>query len=135
MRRGEIWLYNANPTLGDELSKIRPTIIVNSDDIGTLRLKVIVPITGWNNVFAEVPWMVRLDPSPENQLTKTSAADTFQVRSVSQQRLIRPLGSINAATMRSITQAYPTVSATGRRSNVRSSQSIKRVDRSGFPYL
>jgi mRNA interferase MazF len=109
MRRGEIWLYNANPTLGDELSKIRPAIIVNSDDIGTLRLKVIVPITGWNNAFAEVPWMVRLDPSTENQLTKTSAADTFQVRSVSQQRLVRQLGRIDATTMRSITQALAIV--------------------------
>jgi mRNA interferase MazF len=109
MRRGEIWLYNANPTLGDELSKIRPAIIVNSDDIGTLRLKVIVPITGWNNAFIKVPWMVRLDPSPENQLTKTSAADTFQVRSVSQQRLIRQLGRIDAMTMRSITQALAIV--------------------------
>jgi mRNA interferase MazF len=109
MRRGEIWLYNANPTLGDELSKIRPAIIVNSDDIGTLRLKVIVPITGWNNAFAEVPWMVRLDPSSENQLTKTSAADTFQVRSVSQQRLIRRLGRIDVMTMRSITQALALV--------------------------
>jgi mRNA interferase MazF len=109
MRRGEIWLYNANPTLGDELSKIRPAIIVNSDDIGTLRLRVIVPITGWNNAFAEVPWMVRLAPSPINQLTKTSAADTFQVRSVSQQRLIRQLGTVDVMTMRSITQALSLV--------------------------
>jgi mRNA interferase MazF len=109
MRRGEIWLYNANPTLGDELSKIRPAIIVNSDDIGTLRLKVIVPITGWNDAFTEVPWMVRLDPSPENQLTKTSAADTFQIRSVSQQRLIRKLGRVDAMVMRSITQALALV--------------------------
>ena len=109
MRRGEIWLYNANPTLGDELSKICPAIIVNSDEIGTLRLKVVVPITGWNNAFIEIPWMVRLAPSPENQLIKTSAADTFQVRSVSQQRLIRQLGSVDPTTMQSITQALAIV--------------------------
>jgi mRNA interferase MazF len=29
MRRGEIWLYNADPTVGDEISKTRPCIIVN----------------------------------------------------------------------------------------------------------
>ena len=57
MRRGEIWPYNANPTLGDEISKIRPAIIVNNDEIGTLCLKVIVPITGWNPAFIDVPWM------------------------------------------------------------------------------
>jgi mRNA interferase MazF len=99
MRRGQIWLYNANPTIGDEISKIRPAIIVNSDEIGTLRLKVIVPITGWSEVFAAVPWMVKLEPNRENQLSKPSAADTFQVRSVSQQRLIRQIGTIDDATM------------------------------------
>ncbi|KAM3090534.1 type II toxin-antitoxin system PemK/MazF family toxin [Phormidesmis sp. 146-35] len=109
MRRGEIWLYNANPTLGDEISKIRPAIIVNNDAIGTLRLKVVVPITGWNEAFSEVPWMVCLTPSPENQLTKASAADTFQVRSVSQQRLIRQLGFVDDLTMRSIGQGLALV--------------------------
>ena len=109
MRRGEIWLYNANPTLGDEIGKTRPAIIVNNDEIGKLRLKVIVPITGWNEAFSEVPWMVRLEPSPENQLTKVSAADTFQVRSVSQQRLIRRLGVINRKTMIQVTNALATV--------------------------
>jgi mRNA interferase MazF len=109
MRRGEIWLYNANPTIGDELSKIRPAIIVNSDDIGTLRLKVIVPITGWNETFTDVPWMVRLNPTVENQLTKISSADTFQVRSGSQQRLIRQLGTIDTATMEQIAQALAVV--------------------------
>lgn len=109
MRRGEIWLYNANPTLGDEISKIRPAIIVNNDDIGTLRLKVIVPVTGWNPAFTDVPWMVRLNPSPDNQLTKTSAADTFQIRSVSKERLIRQIGFLDRETMRLISQALAIV--------------------------
>ncbi len=102
-------MYNANPTLGDEISKIRPAIIVNNDAIGTLRLKVIVPVTGWNDAFSEVPWMVRIEPSQENQLSKSSAADTFQIRSVSQQRLIRQLGIIDNATMQSISQALAIV--------------------------
>jgi mRNA interferase MazF len=109
MHRGEIWLYNANPTIGDELSKIRPAIIVNSDDVGTLRLKIIVPITGWNETFIDVSWMVRINPTPENQLTKISSADTFQVRSISQQRLIRRLGTIDEATMSRISQALAIV--------------------------
>lgn len=47
MLRGQIWLYSADPSVGDEIGKTRPCIIVSNDDIGTLRLKVIVPITGW----------------------------------------------------------------------------------------
>ena len=53
--------------------------------------------------------MVRLDPSLENQMTKTSAADTFQVRSVSQQRLIRKLGIVDSARMKVISQALALV--------------------------
>jgi mRNA-degrading endonuclease toxin of MazEF toxin-antitoxin module len=36
MLRGQIWLYNSNPSIGDEISKIRPAIIVNNDEIGIL---------------------------------------------------------------------------------------------------
>lgn len=45
MRRGQVWLYNSNPTVGDEIGKTRPAVIVNNDEIGTLQLKIIVPIT------------------------------------------------------------------------------------------
>lgn len=77
MRRDQVWLYNSNPTIGDEIGKTHPAVIVNNDEIGTLRLKIIVPITGWNNIFSGVAWMVRLEPSSENGLSKLSAADTF----------------------------------------------------------
>lgn len=77
MLRGQIWLYRADPTVGDEIGKTRPCIIVSNDDIAALRLKVIVPITGWNEVFLKVLWMVRIEPTIENGLSKLSAVDTF----------------------------------------------------------
>jgi mRNA interferase MazF len=45
MQRGEVWLINLDPTIGAELRKTRPAIIVNDDAIGILPLKVIVPVT------------------------------------------------------------------------------------------
>jgi mRNA interferase MazF len=42
MLRGQVWLYNSNPTIGDEIGKTRPSVIVNNDEIGTLQLKIIV---------------------------------------------------------------------------------------------
>jgi mRNA interferase MazF len=102
MRRGEIWLYNADPTVGDEISKTRPCIIVNNDDIGTLRLKVIVPITGWNEVFAQVPWMIRIETTAENNLSKLSTA-------VSQQRLIKKVGIVAEEIMQEISNALAIV--------------------------
>jgi mRNA interferase MazF len=45
MKRGEIWLINLEPTIGAEIKKSRPAIIVNDDALGKLPLKIIVPLT------------------------------------------------------------------------------------------
>lgn len=47
MKRGEIWQVNLDPTIGAEIQKLRPAIIVNDDSIGILPLRVIIPITDW----------------------------------------------------------------------------------------
>ena len=109
MLRGQIWLYRADPRVGDEIGKTRPCIIVSNDDIGVLRLKVIVPITGWTDVFAKIPWMVRIEPTSENGLSKLSAADAFQVRSVSQERLIKQVGTVSEKTIQEIGLALAVV--------------------------
>jgi mRNA interferase MazF len=94
MRRGEVWLVNLSPTVGAEITKARPAVIVNDDAVGILPLKVVVPITEWKVRYAGVPWMVHLPAGLGNGLSKQSAADTFQVRSVSAQRLVRRLGAL-----------------------------------------
>ncbi|MCX6903401.1 MAG: type II toxin-antitoxin system PemK/MazF family toxin [Verrucomicrobia bacterium] len=109
MRRGEIWLINLAPTLGAEMQKTRPAVIANDDEIGLLPLRVIVAITDWKDRYAQAPWMVRLESSPENGLSKTSAADAFQVRSVSEQRFVRRLGSLPPAVMEAIGNALKSV--------------------------
>jgi mRNA interferase MazF len=70
MIRGEIWLLNLEPTIGDEMRKTRPVVIVNDDTVGTLSLKVIVPITDWKDAFDEVVWMTKLEPDSMNRLSK-----------------------------------------------------------------
>jgi mRNA interferase MazF len=94
MRKGDVWLINLDPTIGAEIKKTRPAVIVSEDAIGVLPLKVVVPVTDWKDRYAVAPWMVRLDPDGQNNLDKTSAADCFQVRSVSQERFVRQVGSL-----------------------------------------
>ncbi|WP_407887001.1 type II toxin-antitoxin system PemK/MazF family toxin [Scytonema sp. NUACC26] len=72
-------------------------------------MKVIVPVTDWKDSFGARPWMVRLEPSTENNLTKTSAVDTFQIRSVSENRLVRKLGEVSESEMLLITQGLAIV--------------------------
>jgi mRNA interferase MazF len=109
MRRGQVWLINLDPTVGAEIKKTRPAVIVNDDAIGILPLKVIVPITEWKDRYAIAPWMVRLEPDAENGLDKPSAADAFQVRSVAQERFVRQLGKLSGTAMQVITRALAVV--------------------------
>jgi mRNA interferase MazF len=109
MRKGEVWLVSLDPTVGTEISKTRPAIIVNDDAIGILPLKVIVPITDWKDRYAIRPWMVYLEASVGNGLTKPSAVDTFQVRSVSETRLIKRLGTLSEAEIVQVSQALAIV--------------------------
>ena len=95
-------MVNLDPTIGAEIKKTRPAIIVSGDTIGTLPLKVIVPVTDWKTVFSRVVWMVQLTPDTTNNLTKPSSADCFQVRSVSQNRMVRKIGEISDVKMQEI---------------------------------
>ena len=105
MQRGEIWLVNLDPTVGSEIRKTRPAVIVSSDLIGILPLKVIVPLTEWKERYAQAPWMVRIDANDQNGLSKTSAADGLQIRSVSHQRLVKKLGVLPQIQVAQIVQA------------------------------
>ena len=109
MRKGEVWLINLDPTIGAEIQKTRPVIIVNEDAIGILPLRVIVPLTDWKERYQIAPWMVRIDPDAANGLNKPSAADAFQIRSVSQARFVNRLGRVSRDQLLEILKAIQTV--------------------------
>ncbi|MEO8961687.1 MAG: type II toxin-antitoxin system PemK/MazF family toxin [Ginsengibacter sp.] len=84
MKQGEIWLVSLDPTIGAEIKKTRPGIIVNENTLGKLPLKIIVPLTDWKDRYSIAPWMVRTNPDKQNKLSKESSADCFQIRSISE---------------------------------------------------
>jgi len=104
MKRGEVWEVRLDPTLGSEMKKDRPCVIVSSDLMGRLPLKIVVPLTTWKSSFNSAPWHVFVKKAAENGLSKTSSADTFQVRSISESRLIRKLGFLLPEDMELINQ-------------------------------
>ena len=99
MKQNEVWLINLDPTIGSEIRKTRPAIIVNDDSLGKLPLKIIVPITDWKDRYEIAPWMIKIKPTTTNGLTKDSSADCFQVRSVSQDRFVKRLGELSESLM------------------------------------
>jgi len=42
-------LINLDPSMGAEIKKTRPAIIVNDNALGKLPLKIVVPITEWKD--------------------------------------------------------------------------------------
>lgn len=109
MKQNEIWPINLEPTEGAEIKKTRPAVIVSDNALGGLPLKIIVPLTDWKDHYSIAPWMVRLEPNRENGLTKLSAADCFQVRSVSETRFVRRVGEIDKTVQELIKNALAKV--------------------------
>ena len=109
MKRGQIWLVNLNPVLGAEIRKTHPVVIVNSDAIGVLPIRLIAPITEWKDYFAGNVWHVKLEPNTTNGLTKLSVVDTLQLRGIDTLRFVRKLGEVSPQTMRTIVVAIAAV--------------------------
>jgi mRNA interferase MazF len=109
MRQREIWLVNLDPTIGSEIRKTRPCVIVGDDAIGILPLKLVAPITDLKERYRQVPWMVVLTPDTVNNLVKPSALDLFQVRCLSEERLVRKIGEITSLELAQVQVALKTV--------------------------
>jgi len=102
MKQNEVWLINLDPTIGAEINKTRPAIIVSDDSLGKLPLRVIVPVTDWKDRYEIAPWMVKIEPNSKNGLIKRSSADCFQIRSISNERFFKRLGIISEAIQENI---------------------------------
>ena len=108
-RRGEVWLTNLDPTIGMEMKKTRPALVISSDAMGKLALKLIVPITDWKDYFAGNLWHVRVDPDSKNGLLKPSALDALQIRCVDQRRLVKRLGRLDAQKLEDVAAAIAAI--------------------------
>ena len=104
-----MWNVNFDPTIGAEIQKIRPAVVISSDAIGRLPIKLVAPVTGWQSGFAGNIWHVRVDPDDVNGLTKTSTVDALQVRGVDVRRFIRKRGRLSAMLMQEIVAAIAAV--------------------------
>ena len=99
MKQGEIWLISLDPTIGAEIKKTRPAVVVNDNSLGKLPLKIVVPITDWKDRYEIAHWMIKIEPNLKNGLKKDSTADCFQVRSLSQERFVKKIGNISGIVM------------------------------------
>ena len=94
IHHGDIWLVDLNPTRGAELQKVRPAVVLSVNAIGKLPIKLIAPITAWQESFKNNLWHIELQTSQANGLNKLSAIDALQIRSVDTSRFKTKLGKL-----------------------------------------
>lgn len=104
MRRGEVYYADLGPTVGSEVSKRRPVLIVSNDINNRVSSTItILPLT--SNVDRVYPFEVLLE-SADSGLPKPSKAQAQQVRTISKERIVSELvGCLNEGLMISINAA------------------------------
>lgn len=104
MKRGDIFYADLNPTIGSEINKMRPVLIVSNDANNRAASTItVLPIT--SNVSRVYPFEVLLLPE-QSGLPKHSKAQAQQIRTISKERLRGDaLGNLSAAYMRKTEEA------------------------------
>ena len=102
IEQGDIWLINFDPSVGGEIQKQRPAVVINDDRLGRFGLRIVIPITEWKNYFSDYPWIIKIESSAENGLRKTSGIECFQIKSFSEKRFVKKLGTIPATQVEEI---------------------------------
>ncbi len=104
-RRGEIYLTALDPTLGREIQKTRPALVIQNDLANRVTgITIVAPITSTVR-FPLNPVHVLLPADKATGLTATSVAVFNQIRAVDRMRLVKRLGEIDDATMEQVDEA------------------------------
>lgn len=102
--RGDIWLFDPEPTRGKEIGKkLRPTIVISNDTFnnGPSGLLIIVPLTSKNK---KIPCHISILPS-DGGVKEPSFAMCEQIRCISKERLVSKWGHMrNPKILRQISE-------------------------------
>jgi mRNA interferase MazF len=103
-KRGEVYLVNFDPTVGAEIKKTRPALIIQND-IGN-QYSPITIVAAITSKFDEklYPTEVFISP-PEGGMRVPSIVALNQIRSVDRKRLTQRLGALKPETMERVDQA------------------------------
>ena len=90
MKRFEVWLVNLDPTIGSEIKKARPAVVVSPDELNAhLQTVIVVPLTTGRVYPFRVATQVQ---------GKKGGTAIDQVRTVDKRRLIKRLSTLRGKT-------------------------------------
>jgi mRNA interferase MazF len=101
---GQIYLASLDPSVGREISKTRPVVIISNDKNNIFSGTVtVLPITS-KNVRKVYPFEVYLEKG-EGKLPKNSKVKADQVRTLDKGRIVKFIGSLGKNKMQEIEYA------------------------------
>ena len=104
MNRGEIWLVNFDPTIGAEIKKTRPAIIVSDQPFNRLRRTVVVVPLSSTHDQTEFPLLIAIRSG-----ARPSVAVVDQVKAAAKERFIRKVAVATAGEMAQSSEPLATV--------------------------
>ena len=103
-RRGEVYLVNFDPTVGAEIRKKRPALVLQNDIAN--RWSPITIVAAITSRFKEPTYPTEvIVRAPEGGLDVDGVVLLNQIRSIDRRRLVRRLGVLRAERMREVEQA------------------------------
>lgn len=102
VKQGDIWSIDFEPQKGKEITKRRPAIVIDIDDISFHSVRMIVPITSWKKEFDRYEWLLKLDDYKALGLNNPSCVNCHQVKSFSLERFHKKIGTIDFETLMQI---------------------------------
>jgi len=103
VRRGDVVVANLDPTIGVEIKKSRPVIVLSNDSINQFsQLVVVVPVTKNTSHLSPSHALI---PKGSARLNFTSKAVTEQVKAVDQRRLVKRLGTLTPSLLAQVERA------------------------------
>jgi mRNA interferase MazF len=104
-KRGEIFLTTLDPTVGREIQKTRPAVVIQNDISNRLTdLTIVAPITSTVR-FPLNPVHVLLAADHHTGLSVTSVALLNQIRAIDKTRLVRRIGAVDTDTLERVDEA------------------------------
>ncbi len=98
---GDIIMVDLNPVKGEEISKIRPCVVISNRILNQKSpFLIIVPLTG--SVDRLLSWHVLVKSSPKNGLSQDSKALPEQIKSISKFRVEKILGNLEKKYLREL---------------------------------
>ena len=104
--RGDVWLVSLDPTIGHEVQKTRPAVVVTSDIYNRHNwVVVVVPLTSHDTAEYD---QVLIQP-PEGGVASTSVTLPDQIRAVDRRRLVKRLGRVSDGTLQGLDRSLKIV--------------------------